>query len=73
MPALKAKPHTCFSQMRPDFIVRVRIGGHLPKSGPASLKAMGFSFMNLDGAGNIPSPERIKSWDTPWCMSWGTC
>jgi hypothetical protein len=38
---------------RPDFIVRVRIGGHLAKLGPTSLEAMGRAFMNVDGSGNM--------------------
>jgi hypothetical protein len=39
--------------MRPDFIVRARVGGHLPKAGPTSLEAMGRAFMNVDGTGNM--------------------
>lgn len=39
-------------RLRPDFIIRVRVGGHLPKAGPTSLEAMGRAFMNVDGAGN---------------------
>jgi hypothetical protein len=39
--------------MRPDFIVRLRVGGHLPKAGPTSLEAMGRAFMNVDGTGNM--------------------
>jgi hypothetical protein len=41
------------ARMRPDFIVRVRMGGHLPKAGATSLEAMGRAFMNVDGAGNM--------------------
>ena len=41
------------THMRPDFIVRVRTGGHLPKAGPTSLEAMGRAFMNEDGTGNM--------------------
>jgi len=40
-------------RMRPDFIVRVRVGGHIAKAGPTSLEAMGRAFMNIDGAGNM--------------------
>ena len=29
------------ARMRPDFIVRVRVGGHIRKAGPTSLEAMG--------------------------------
>ena len=32
------------ARMRPDFIVRVRVGGHLPKAGATSLEAMGRAF-----------------------------
>ncbi len=39
------------ARVRPDFIVRVRIGGHLPKAGDTSLEAMGRAFMNVDGTG----------------------
>ena len=39
--------------MRPDFIVRARVGGHLPKAGATSLEAMGRAFMNVDGTGNM--------------------
>ena len=38
---------------RPDFIIRVRVGGHLPKAGDTSLEAMGRAFMNNDGTGNM--------------------
>jgi hypothetical protein len=38
---------------RPDFIVRVRVGGHLPKADATSLEAMGRAFMNVDGTGNM--------------------
>jgi hypothetical protein len=41
------------ASLRPDFMVRVRLGGHLPKAGPTSLEAMGRAFMNVDGAGNM--------------------
>ena len=41
------------ARMRPDFIVRVRVGGHLPKAGATSLEAMGRAFMNVDGSGNM--------------------
>ena len=41
------------ARMRPDFIVRVRVGGHLPKAGATSLEAMGRAFMNVDGTGNM--------------------
>ena len=41
------------ARMRPDFIVRVRTGGHLPKAGATSLEAMGRAFMNVDGTGNM--------------------
>lgn len=39
--------------MRPDFIVRVRVGGHFAKIGPTSLEAMGRASMNVDGTGNM--------------------
>jgi hypothetical protein len=39
--------------VRPDFIIRVRVGGHLPKAGDSSLEAMGRAFMNVDGTGNM--------------------
>jgi hypothetical protein len=38
---------------RPDFVIRVRVGGHLPKAGSTSLEAMGRAFMNEDGTGNM--------------------
>jgi hypothetical protein len=41
------------ARMRPDFIVRVRAGGKLPKAGDTSLEAMGRAFMNEDGTGNM--------------------
>ena len=41
------------ARMRPDFIVRARAGGHLPKAGPTSLEAMGRAFMNADGTGDM--------------------
>jgi len=41
------------ASMRPDFIVRARVGGHLPKAGATSLEAMGRAFMNVDGTGNM--------------------
>ena len=41
------------ARMRPDFFVRVRVGGHLPKTGDTSLEAMGRVFMNVDGTGNM--------------------
>jgi hypothetical protein len=41
------------ARMRPDCIVRVRVGGHLPKAGDTSLEAMGRAFMNVDGVGNM--------------------
>jgi hypothetical protein len=41
------------ARLRPDFIVRVRMGGHLPKAGDTSLEAMGRAFMNVDGVGNM--------------------
>ena len=41
------------ARMRPDFIVRVRMGGHLLKAGDTSLEAMGRAFMNQDGKGNM--------------------
>jgi len=41
------------ARLRPDFIVRVRVGGHLPKAGATSLEAMGRAFMNVDGTGNM--------------------
>jgi hypothetical protein len=41
------------ARLRPDFIVRVRTGGHLPKAGNTSLEAMGRAFMNVDGTGNM--------------------
>src|SRR5271157_2715546 len=40
-------------RMRPDFIVRVRVGGHIAKAGATSLEAMGRAFMNVDGTGNM--------------------
>jgi len=40
-------------RLRPDFIVRMRMGGHLPKAGDTSLEAMGRAFMNEDGTGNM--------------------
>jgi len=39
--------------IRPDFIVRLRVGGHLPQAGDTSLEAMGRAFMNADGTGNM--------------------
>jgi hypothetical protein len=41
------------ARMRPDFIIRARVGGHLPKAGDTSLVAMGRAFMNVDGTGNM--------------------
>ena len=41
------------ARMRPDFVLRVRTGGHLPKAGATSLEAMGRAFMNVDGTGNM--------------------
>jgi hypothetical protein len=41
------------ARLRPDFVVRVRTGGHLPKAGKTSLEAMGRAFMNVDGTGNM--------------------
>lgn len=41
------------TRLRPDFVMRVRVGGHLPKSGDTSLEAMGRAFMNEDGEGNM--------------------
>lgn len=41
------------ARIRPDFIVRLRVGGHLPKAGDTSLEAMGRAFMNADGTGNM--------------------
>jgi hypothetical protein len=41
------------ARMRPDFIVRMRVGGHINKIGPTSLEAMGRAFMNADGAGDM--------------------
>jgi len=38
-------------RMRPDFVLRVRIGGHIAKGGPTSLEAMGRAFMDPRGAG----------------------
>lgn len=40
-------------RMRPDFVVRVRVGAHIGKVGPTSLEAMGRAFMNVDGTGNM--------------------
>lgn len=40
-------------RMRPDFVVRVRAGGHLATAAPTSLEAMGRAFMNEDGTGNM--------------------
>jgi len=37
--------------MRPDFIVRVRVGGQIKKTGAASLESMGRAFLNDGGAG----------------------
>ena len=34
------------ARMRPDFIVRVRVGGHFTKAGPLSLEAMGRAFLD---------------------------
>ena len=39
------------TEMRPDFIVRVRVGGQIKKTGAASLESMGRAFLNVDGAG----------------------
>jgi len=36
---------------RPDFIVRVQMGGHLTKAGPVSLDSMGRAFMDGTGYG----------------------
>jgi hypothetical protein len=41
------------ARTRPDFIIRVRVGGHINKTGPVSLEAMGRAFMNEDGAGHM--------------------
>lgn len=41
------------ARTRPDFIVRVRAGGHVTKAGPTSLEAMGRAFMNADDAGSM--------------------
>jgi len=40
-------------RMRPDFIVRVRVCGHIAKAGPASLAAMGRAFMDPGGVGDM--------------------
>jgi len=39
------------ARMRPDFIVRIQLGGHITKAGPASLDAMGRAFMDDRGYG----------------------
>jgi len=39
------------SRQRPDFIVRMQMGGHITTAGPASLDAMGRAFMNDTGYG----------------------
>jgi len=39
------------SRRRPDFIVRVQMGGHVTKAGPVSLEAMGRAFMDRTGYG----------------------
>ena len=41
------------ARMRPDFVVRVRVGGHISKIGPTSLEAMGRAFLNADGIGDM--------------------
>jgi hypothetical protein len=41
------------TEMRPDFIVRVRVGGQIRKTGPTSLETMGRAFMDADGGGDI--------------------
>jgi hypothetical protein len=48
-----AEVDTADARMRPDFIVRVRAGGHRPKAGPTSLEAMGRAFMDANGTGNM--------------------
>jgi hypothetical protein len=39
--------------MRPDFIVRVQVGGHITRAGPASLEAMGQAFLDAGGVGYL--------------------
>ncbi len=41
------------ARTRLDFVVRVRVGGHLPKADATSLEAMGRALMSVDGAGNM--------------------
>jgi len=41
------------ARMHPDFIVRVRLGGRISKTGPASLSSMGHAFIDDSGAGYI--------------------
>lgn len=41
------------ARMHPDFIVRVRLGGRIGRSGPASLSSMGHAFIDEDGAGYV--------------------
>lgn len=38
---------------RRDFLVRVRVGGQIKKTGNTSLGTMGRAFMNVGGAGNM--------------------
>ena len=40
-------------RMRPDFIVRVRVGGHINQTGPTSLELMGRAFMDPQGVGEM--------------------
>src|ERR1051326_6769429 len=39
------------TRTRPDFIVRVQMGGRVAKAGPVSLEAMGRAFMDSTGYG----------------------
>ena len=39
------------ARLRPDFIVRLQLGGHITKAGPVSLDAMGRAFMDETGYG----------------------
>jgi hypothetical protein len=41
------------ARTRPDFIIRVRVGGQVNTTGPTSLDTMGRAFMNADGAGHM--------------------
>ena len=36
---------------RPDFLLRLQVGGQITKAGPVSLEAMGRAFIDSDGSG----------------------